>query len=620
MIKKFFIQNKFCVILALLGAILLTLLTPHFYVKSEYWQNKLVLSEEAFVNLGFHQTTSDNLKNIINITKFSNIDKNVVINKLSDRFYEIKYKYHFILYPKTMQFDAISFYANSESEVVIEFPYNVNVKKFFINNVDLSSSVIKEADGSSFYIFKIKKGESYNIKFLGEVNSKNVKLLDNINLLALFLTYIFYSIFAFFIFKNRKSVALEIKKNFKQNKFLIVWGVFGFIVCIFYVLKMLKGVNYLAMNNIFMSMDTKNVIRTICFGTARQYHAYGFLPFYPFFDSLILLTKNLTLTLSIIYSAIITMTVGFVYKSVKIILPKFKFLPVVLTLIFAFSYTIMFNAFVFEFYPITGFYLSILIYLSIRLFNKETVNSSDWLVLTIFCALTFGVAFVNIVTALIFIVPILLVKANKRTCFKFLVITFAFVLVFASFKSLTNDYQSLKVLNVKNNTADISRWVNNENRKDFAKQALYMPMLANYKLANTNLMKSFWVMFAGLIFISILLLMKNKTSKGEKVLYLVFLSALAYNILAIYVWDSVAGFMFAQNHFALWFVVFSSALKLFEDELNKRQMTVNNNFIKFVLIMFLIFEIPANLLGVYVNHFVAVKKSPLTSSVMEIKK
>jgi len=36
--------------------------------------------------------------------------------------------------------------------------------------------------------------------------------------------------------------------------------------------------------------------------------------------------------------------------------------------------------------------------------------------------------------------------------------------------------------------------------------------------------------------------------------------------------------------------------------------------------MFLIFEIPANLLGVYVNHFVAVKKSPLTSSVMEIKK
>lgn len=190
MIKKFFIQNKFCVILALLGAILLTLLTPHFYVKSEYWQNKLVLSEEAFVNLGFHQTTSDNLKNIINITKFSNIDKNVVINKLSDRFYEIKYKYHFILYPKTMQFDAISFYANSESEAVIEFPYNVNVKKFF-----------------------------------------------------------------------------------KQNKFLIVWGVFGFIVGVFYVLKMLKGVNYLAMNNIFMSMDTKNVVRTICFGTARQYHS-----------------------------------------------------------------------------------------------------------------------------------------------------------------------------------------------------------------------------------------------------------------------------------------------------------------------------------------------------------
>ena len=95
---------------------------------------------------------------------------------------------------------------------------------------------------------------------MGEVNSKNVKLLDNINLLALFLTYIFYSIFAFFIFKNRKSVALEIKNFFNQNKFLIVWGIFGFIVCIFYVLKMLKGVNYLAMNNIFMSMDTKNVV------------------------------------------------------------------------------------------------------------------------------------------------------------------------------------------------------------------------------------------------------------------------------------------------------------------------------------------------------------------------
>ena len=97
MINKFFIQNKFCIILALLCALLLTLLTPHFYVKSEYWQNKLVLSEEALVNLGFHQTTSDNLKNIINITKFSNIDKNVVINKLSDRFYEIKYKYNFIV-------------------------------------------------------------------------------------------------------------------------------------------------------------------------------------------------------------------------------------------------------------------------------------------------------------------------------------------------------------------------------------------------------------------------------------------------------------------------------------------------------------------------------------------
>jgi len=620
MIKKFFIQNKFCIIFALFCAIVLTLLTPHFYVKSEYWQNKLVLSEEAFVNLGFHQTTSDNLKNVISITKFSNIDKNVVMNKLNDRFYEIKYKYHFVLYPKTSQFDAISFYANSESEAVIEFPYNMNVKNFFINNIDLSSSVIKEADGSSFYIFEIKKGQGYDIKFSGEVSAKNVKLLDNINLVALFLTYIFYSIFAFFIFKNRKSVALEIKNFFKQNKFLIVWGVLGFVVCLFYVLKMLKGVNYLAMNNIFMSMDTKNVIRTICFGTARQYHAYGFLPFYPFFDTLILLTKNLTLTLSIIYSAIITMTVGFVYKSVKTIFAKFKFLPVMLTLIFAFSCTIMFNSFVFEFYPITGFYLSILIYLSLNLFNKETINSRDWLLWAIFCALTFGVAFVNVVTALIFIVPILLVKSNKRTCLKFLVITFAFVSVFASFKSLTNDYQSLKVLNVKNNTSDISRWVNNENRKDFAKQALYMPMLANYKLANTNLMKSFWVMFAGLILISILLLVKNKSSKGEKVLYLAFLSALAYNILSIYVWDSVAGFTFAQNHFALWFVVLASALKLFEEELNKRQMTVNNNFIKFVLIMFLLFEIPANLLGVYVNHFVAVKKSPLISSVMEIKK
>ena len=140
MIKKFFIQNKFCIILALLGAILLTLLTPHFYVKSEYWQNKLVLSEEAFVNLGFHQTTSDNLKNIISITKFSNIDKNVVINKLSDRFYEIEYKYHFILYPKTMQFVLIMF-------LIFEIPANllgVYVNHFVaVKKSPLTSSVME---------------------------------------------------------------------------------------------------------------------------------------------------------------------------------------------------------------------------------------------------------------------------------------------------------------------------------------------------------------------------------------------------------------------------------------------------------------------------------------------
>lgn len=92
---------------------------------------KLVLSEEAFVNLGFHQTTSDNLKNIISITKFSNIDKNVVINKLSDRFYEIKYKYHFILYPKTMQFVLIMFliFENSANLLGVYVNHFVAVKK-----------------------------------------------------------------------------------------------------------------------------------------------------------------------------------------------------------------------------------------------------------------------------------------------------------------------------------------------------------------------------------------------------------------------------------------------------------------------------------------------------------
>jgi len=348
------------------------------------------------------------------------------------------------------------------------------------------------------------------------------------------------------------------------------------------------------------------VVDKICHSWVRRYHPYFFYPFYFLFDVFIIITKNLTVSLSMVYSLINSFTILLLYKSLNYVLSKNKNLNILITLIFMFSNVMLFYGFVIEVYPITSLYLSLLVYIVLKCLKRKKVTCKNIIIFSLLTALTFGVSIVNIITAFI-IIGGSLFFISKKDCLKYLILSLFFIVFFIFSSSLINNSQSLQAINPLNHKEDIEKWVSNSNHKEFGIQTLYKPLIPI-----KFFMKPFWIIFAVMIISSLFLLIKNaKINKEEKVIFLLLICALAYNLVANYIWDSKEAFIFSPNHFILWFIIFAFCLKFIE---------INNKILQTILILFLVIEIPTNLLVNLQLRHIALKKSPLVENNWSINK
>ena len=591
--KKFFFYS-------VLIALIMTIFTPHLYIESEYWNSKIFLPHYSPVYLILETDkidNDDNVYNAVSILNFRNINKNVELKKSINGKVSVLYKYDFVIYPTYKVYNSINFKSNIEGKARLLFDDNFFINSLQINGEECLKKIKNSSSSNKYYYFNVSKNENFNVKIKAKQTPKNAEsLMNNFNVFAFFLLFSFYLFSSFFVLQNREIIILFINSH-KKDCFIFVMLI---LLYFSYSFKMLSGIDYF-LYDLFSSADTNVVVNQICCSSVRRYHPYFFYPFYFLFDVFFVITKNLTVSLSLIYSLINTLTILFIYKSLNYVLSKN--LNILLTLIFMFSNIMLFYGFVIEVYPITSLYLSLLLYIVLNYLKRKKVTCKNIIFFSLITALTFGVSIVNIITALI-IIGGSLFFISKKACLKYLILSFLFIGFFIFSNSLVNNFQSLHAINPVKHKNEIVKYINKSNHNEFAIQTLYKPLLPI-----KFLIKPFWIIFTLMIIGSFLINHKNKIKKENKVIFTLLICALLCNLISSYIWDSKEAFIFVPNHFVLWFIIFAFCLNFFE---------INNKLIKTILILFLIIEIPTNMLVNLNLRHIALKKSPLIENIRRL--
>lgn len=606
-------NNKKLVAISLLLAIVFTLLTPHWWVKGKYWQNKINFTSLCNLKIRFSNSThldsgtylTSNLNYILNNKDFTYFVE--ATNEPNNNFiiYSIK---NFV--PVGGKIFNANFLVNTKNNLEFILPHNFDITSFKINNIEY----IKNFDNNGILTLKNLYGQKINLSYNVNLQYKKVSLFSNIAYFNLLLSFFIYFMFINFIL-SKKNKLNSIIFFIKKHKIGLVLFLMLFL---FYMLLN----NYAIYHTNYCYGNASTVrISSILSHKSVRYHIYWFLPFYPIFDLMLLLTKNITFTLMSIYSLLTCFTVLFVYKILKNINPKMYYINFILTLIFGFSYVVTTNYYIFDTYTVTAFYLSLIILLLVRELTKKNFNKITIFTILFIIVLSFGVTVSNLITLFLLTFTIFLIKTPPKTLINYsLIILFEFFLFFVCMANITsgNIFITFDSSSNKNNVA---QWVFDKRlRNGFSKQTLRMPMLAQDKKYSIILMNSFWVGFAILILLSLVLLFKSSIKREEKLFYISLLLALLYNFVANYFWDQGEGFKFSPNHFSLWFVIFAYCLKIIDEELKKHKMTVNNNFVIAILILFLLVEVPTNYITNKKIQNDEMKQYPLTTPIIEVIK
>ncbi len=365
-------------------------------------------------------------------------------------------------------------------------------------------------------------------------------------------------------------------------------------------LKTAMSVNYFRTFSV-INGDAPIVVNAIMYDEPKRFHPYFFLPFYPVFDILILFTNNIFLSLCLIFTTLASLSVVFLYKTLNLILPKNR-LALLITLVFGFSYAQIVMSYCMDLYIISGFWLSVLLYLV----TKETLNHNkfNWIGILLVAAFTFGVTVPNIITVLIILIPLFVKHPKKALIFMVsLVILCAGLL---EFKSSTGT-SAWKSFIYKDTKSEIDAWASfdiKSNIEIFKDGTLYRPIIYQNDFSK-HIAQTFWILFI------ILLIWGAKSKKEDKSIYYSLLGALTYNFIANFFWCPVVGFLFSMNHFAIWFVLMGYAFKFIDKK----------SIIPTILLMMLIMaEIPINYLGNKGLQMNALSNYPLNYNVLEYRK
>lgn len=614
--------NKKALAFGLFFAVVFTIFTPHWWIKRDFWENYYVFPIVSDITLEYEETNFDenanqgleSLKSIKSVS--GGIRDDIVRVKRDGDFHKVTLKTKTVTLRKNKNIkNDIYMKFNRDLELTIKYPKLSSVKSLKINNIENLQNII-----DSEAKVKVKSGENLHIcSTVGLANSLKFKMSENINSYCLIITFLLY----FLLFANiymkliQKGFWAKFSEFFKKYSFEI--GIYFIFFTIFMLSNhsAIYNTDYFLDNNLFYFEDISTRVTSILWLVLSRFHSYFFLPFYPFFDIGMFTTKNLTLTLMLIYSSLSALSVVFLFRTLCLIkIPKQ--MNVLLLFVFGFSYTIMTCYFTFEVYPITNFYLSMFVYLLVKTYNSKEVNYKNIFFMSLILALTFGVTTPNIFTLIFLIIPYFLLKRNLKGLAFFAVISLILVLWLSNIQSGLAEENSLKVSSIFNKINLVVYWTASDKSYGFAQQTLRMPVLAQDKLYAKNVMNSFWVVFASLILVSFICLFKYSLKREDKYLFCSLLIALAFNFATTYFWDQFEGFLFAPNHFVLWVVIFAYCLKILDETILMNKKWVNKYFVPTLLVLFLLVEIPTNYTANKKVQYDVMEKYPLTSTIYEV--
>ena len=602
------------IILSFILALILLFFSQHLFMDSGYWVEKGAVPD--FYNIKFlYKGAPSNLKidsyTIDAAYRYTGErikDKNV--KSIALTLYNQYKVYKFKLTINNI--DKIELWQNSMYDKAVEF------KSIKINNKELlSSNQIVNTD-KKFEYKLLPKNNIYNIEITCKRNIANYTGQFKIhNYAIIVLLFLFYYVSAIYLFSNILS-SKNITIFFKKYKLEIIILILSFSIYALYNFKAALLVNHFNRpmqswdSPYWISGDALIVIRNIFCAESKQFHPYFFFPLYPFFEFLMFLSKNnLYFSLSAIWCFLASLSVVFLYKSLDIIIPKLKIIKTIILLCFIFSLSQLLMSYIFDLYIIAGCYLSIFTYLVLKELKNKEYNFSSIFLIALISSLIFGVNTVNIITCLVILIPLFVVKKNKKAILSFFLLLILFIPSFVIVKAAINNDKISNTLGV--GKSKIQKYIKTDfalSYDYFKKETILNPLIYNNKPI-TNPALIFWALFVLTTVFASYLYLSNKAKNDNKALYFSLLAAVLYNFCANFFWCPKMGFLFSQNFLVLLFIIMAMSINNIDSYLKTKKYS---NCFKYSLIICLLvllfFEITLNTKTVLRQHNNAIKYNP----------
>lgn len=572
-IKKYIFNNKKTIILSLMLAVVLTFLTPHWWLNSDYWTNAYSLQ-----NAGSLYVTFDNPANVTNKINFSRdvktiqftaeTQRDVFINLINNKY--LKFYILFNVYPDNY-ISNIQIKTNANGNLKLNFgkyttcsiAKKIIYSKLNINNKDYLPQIIN----NQMIELKAHKGSVFNIQLEAkQLTEANINKFNYINPAAILFSIIIYFALLNYILANFSTQ--KFIRFIKFNKIPLTISFFFFIFYLILNIHAILNINLLKRDWILFG-DSNYHIYNIFYNTTKRFHPFANLALYPFFDIISIFTKNIILNLSIIYAFITSLTIFF-FNKITNLLNSSLFINSILTLILGFSYCFIVFSYSFDVYILTALYLTIILYCLILESKKLTTVPTITALIGILAALSFGVTFSNIITIIILLTGFSFIKRDFKQFYKLLFTIIILVLFFVSFKGITCNGNAFKhIYNAKQNKETVQKFTMNFNLENnvqkFYKRGLLQPISAD----NNALAVSFLLSSTGLIIYTGLKL-KQTRSRQESIIFYTLLTGLLYNFCANCYWYPSAAFLFSLNYITLWFVIVAFCLRFIDKTIYKK--------------------------------------------------
>lgn len=598
--------------------------SQHLFLDSQYWSNKANISDTFFISLSYEGNANDlkielimpNLSNIPYLKRKGNKNTKRVTLSVFNEFktYKFNIKANNIDKIKIRQADSTFFNQNVEFK-----SFKINDEEI-LENKKLNSTITVPDSNKTIYTIET---ECRIAPFDWSFSYKNY--------IAFITLFIFYLLLFLYVVPKIENCDKNFFRKFVyKNKIELLIFLLSFLIYAAFNMHASLHVNHLGRilnqgfsNQTYMQGDAMWLIYSIYISQAKQFHPYFFLPIYPLYEFLLLITQNLYFSLSIIWYSFASLSVVFLYKIFNLISSKLKIIKTLLILIFAFSLSQILMSYIFDLYIIAGFYLSLLTYLIFKEIKNKEYDIKNLFTIAVVCAFMFGVNMVNLITCFILISSIFIIKKiNKDKCkilIKFILIVIILVTFFISFKSITNYNASYNTLFLKKNK--IERYVTDDlkyNWSQFYKETLLNPLV--YSPYSYNPAYLFYIILILMIIYNFYLFSKNKALNRE--IYYTTLFAIFYNYIANFFWCPDLGFIFSQNFFILLFVLFLLSIENIDKYLKTKNINFSRKlkiFIVIYLVLLIFFEIILNTHTVNKQHKNALKYNQQNSTLNSIE-